>query len=45
VLGDELYADEGARRMSARLQLHAERLCFEHPRVAGQLKLYSPAPF
>jgi len=45
VLGDELYADEGARRMSARLQLHAEGLCFEHPRVAGQLKLYSPAPF
>lgn len=45
VLGDELYADAGARRMSLRLMLHAERLCFEHPRLAGQLSLHSPAPF
>ena len=45
VLGDELYANEDARRMSARLMLHAERLSFEHPRIPGQLSLHSPAPF
>ena len=45
ILGDELYADEDTRRMSARLMLHAERLCFEHPACLGQLSLYSPTPF
>jgi tRNA pseudouridine32 synthase/23S rRNA pseudouridine746 synthase len=45
VLGDELYADGDARHMSARLMLHAERLCFEHPRCPGQLSLHSPPPF
>ena len=45
VLGDELYANEDARRMSARLMLHAERLCFEHPGIPGQLNLHSLAPF
>ena len=45
ILGDELYADEDTRRMSSRLMLHAERLCFEHPQCLGQLSLYSPAPF
>ena len=45
VLGDELYADKDPQRVSSRLMLHAERLCFEHARCLGQLRLHSPAPF
>ena len=45
VLGDELYADKDTQRVSSRLMLHAERLCFEHPACLGQLGLHSPAPF
>lgn len=45
ILGDELYADEIARGMAARLMLHAERLQFEHPKKAQPLTLCSPAPF
>jgi tRNA pseudouridine32 synthase/23S rRNA pseudouridine746 synthase len=45
VLGDELYADQDTQRVSSRLMLHAERLCFEHPRCLGQLRLHSPVPF
>jgi tRNA pseudouridine32 synthase/23S rRNA pseudouridine746 synthase len=45
ILGDELYADKDTQRVYSRLMLHAERLCFEHPRCLGQLRLHSPAPF
>lgn len=45
ILGDTLYADENTQRMSTRLLLHAERLCFEHPHYAGTLNLESPVPF
>jgi len=45
VLGDGLYADSHTVGMATRLMLHAERLCFEHPRLSGRLSLHSPAPF
>ena len=45
ILGDQLYADQNTQRMAMRLMLHAERLCFEHPRCRGQVSLHSPAPF
>jgi tRNA pseudouridine32 synthase/23S rRNA pseudouridine746 synthase len=45
ILGDELYADPHTRCMSARLLLHAEGLCLEHPQCLGELRLRSPVPF
>ena len=45
ILGDELYADEASLQMASRLLLHAESLCFEHPRDSRMLHLNSPVPF
>ena len=40
IVGDELYGQSGQR-----LMLHAEQLCFQHPRSGETLCLSCPAPF
>lgn len=44
ILGDDLYADEAARRASPRLALHAHRLVFEHPRTSVTVDVRTPFP-
>ena len=45
ILGDNLYASDEARAMSARLLLHAERLSLEHPGGRGRMTWQSACPF
>lgn len=45
ILGDALYAPEPAYRAADRLQLHAERLEFEHPVDGDQRVFEAPCPF
>ena len=45
ILGDNLYAPDDVRAMSARLLLHAERLSLEHPRGRGRMTWRSVCPF
>lgn len=45
ILGDRLYAHSEALAMASRLQLHAESLCFSHPRTDEWLSFQSTIPF
>ncbi len=45
ILGDEFYADDGARAAAARLMLHAETLTIDHPETGERMAFESPAPF
>ena len=40
IAGDALYANGGER-----LLLHAERICFTHPRTGERIEVEAPAPF
>ncbi len=41
IVGDKLYG----QKMAERLLLHAEKLCFTHPRTNKTIEVCSPAPF
>ncbi len=45
ILGDDLYASEAIRALSARLCLHADQLVVTHPATGARLASESPAPF
>lgn len=45
ILGDEFYAEGGARAASARLLLHADQLALRHPVSETWLEFESPCPF
>lgn len=45
ILGDRLYADEHAKALAPRLQLHAQMLSLKHPHTEQDLCFESPCPF
>ena len=45
ILGDSLYAPPEVQSLAARLLLHAEMLCIEHPATREKLTLHSACPF
>lgn len=45
ILGDELYAHEGALNAASRLHLHASHLAFTHPGTGERFTIASPCPF
>lgn len=45
ILGDSLYADENIRNKSGRLMLHAEEICFAHPKTLKQVIFKSQSAF
>jgi len=45
ILGDDLYATDEIRALSARLCLHADQLAFTHPVTSLLLEFESTAPF
>jgi 23S rRNA pseudouridine1911/1915/1917 synthase len=44
ILGDQLYGPKRVHDASARLALHAHRLCVTHPETGTELDLRSPMP-
>lgn len=44
ILGDDLYAPEGAARAAPRLALHAHRIAFTHPVTGVRVDVRSPWP-
>ncbi|MEW5681285.1 MAG: pseudouridine synthase [Pseudomonadota bacterium] len=45
ILGDKFYADSKTVAAAARLQLHAEQLCFLHPEHSTACCFIAPCPF
>ncbi|MEO3866275.1 pseudouridine synthase [Rheinheimera fenheensis] len=45
ILGDKFYADSKTVATAARLQLHAEQLCFLHPEHSNACCFIAPCPF
>ena len=45
ICGDPLYAPDAVRAMAARLQLHAWRIGFAHPKTAERMEFAAPCPF
>jgi len=45
ILGDELYGDNESKKSSARLLLHASRICFEHIQNGKQIDIACEIPF
>lgn len=45
ILGDKFYADSKTVAAAARLQLHAEQLCFLHPEHSTACCFIAPSPF
>ena len=45
ILGDEFYANDEAKAMSPRLNLHATELCLYHPTTNQPIHLFAPCDF